>query len=107
MTGDDDPARGAEDYLIRYGGDRYPEIVVAAQGSIVRDRSGREVLDFTSGQMCATVGHSHPAVVAAIKDSAERAIHLFSGMIPDAVVKLARKIGQMVPRPAGTCGSRG
>ena len=55
-----------DEYLIRYGSDFYGEIVVAAQGARVRDRSGREILDFTSGQMCATVGHSHPAVVAAI-----------------------------------------
>ncbi len=58
----DDLKTAVDDCLIRYGGERYDEIVVAAQGARVRDRTGREVLDFTSGQMCATVGHSHPAV---------------------------------------------
>ena len=91
--------RAAQDCLIRYGADLYPEIVVAAEGARLRDVAGREVLDFTSGQMCATVGHSHPAVVAALKESAERAIHLFSGMIPEPVARLAAKIAELVPRP--------
>ena len=95
----DDLLADAEAYLLRYGGDRYEEIIVAAEGATLRDRQGREILDFTSGQMCATVGHSHPAVVAALKETAERAIHLFSGMIPDSVVRLAAKIGEMVPAP--------
>ena len=95
----DDLRAAVDDCLIRYGSDFYGEIVVAAQGARVRDRSGREILDFTSGQMCATVGHSHPAVVAAIEDSAGHAIHLFSGMIPESVARLARKIADLVPRP--------
>jgi 2,2-dialkylglycine decarboxylase (pyruvate) len=95
----DDLKSAVDDCLIRYGSDFYDEVVVAAQGARVRDQRGREILDFTSGQMCATVGHSHPAVVAAIKDSAGHAIHLFSGMIPESVARLARKIADLVPRP--------
>ncbi len=99
MPPSNDLKSAVDECLVRYGGDLYPEIVVAAKGAWVRDSTGREILDFTSGQMCATVGHSHPAVVAAIKESAEQAIHLFSGMIPESVAKLARKIADMVPRP--------
>jgi 2,2-dialkylglycine decarboxylase (pyruvate) len=57
----DDLKSAVDDCLIRYGSDFYDEVVVAAQGARVRDQRGREILDFTSGQMCATVGHSHPA----------------------------------------------
>ena len=95
----DDLKSAFGDCLIRYGSEFYDEVVVAAQGTRVRDQRGREILDFTSGQMCATVGHSHPAVVEAIKDSAGHAIHLFSGMIPESVARLARKIADLVPRP--------
>ena len=77
------------EHLIRYGGDAYPEIVEKAQGSWVVDAKGRKILDFTSGQMCATVGHNHPNIVAAIKRSCDTALHLFSGMIPRSVVQLA------------------
>ncbi len=65
--------------LIRYGGDTFPSLFTAARGTIVTDDEGREILDFTSGQMCATVGHNHPAIVSAIKESCDSAIHMFSG----------------------------
>ncbi len=78
--------------LIRYGGDVYPEIVERAQGCYVWDATGKRILDFTSGQMCATVGHSHPNIVAAIKTSCDTALHLFSGMIPRSVVQAAAQI---------------
>jgi 2,2-dialkylglycine decarboxylase (pyruvate) len=39
--------------------------------------------------MCATVGHNHPNIVAAIRKSCDTALHLFSGMIPRSVVQLA------------------
>ena len=29
------------------------------------------MLDFTSGQMCATLGHNHPAIVAAIRKAGD------------------------------------
>ena len=85
--------------LIRYGGDVYPEIVERAQGCYVWDSTGKKILDFTSGQMCATVGHSHPNIVAAIKKSCDTALHLFSGMIPRSVVQLADKLAKIVPKP--------
>jgi 2,2-dialkylglycine decarboxylase (pyruvate) len=87
------------EHLIRYGGDVYPEIVERAQGCYVWDATGKRILDFTSGQMCATVGHSHPNIVAAIKKSCDNALHLFSGMIPRSVVQLADKLAKIVPRP--------
>jgi 2,2-dialkylglycine decarboxylase (pyruvate) len=93
---------GAPDFrehLIRYGGDANPEIVDKAQGCYVWDAKGRQILDFTSGQMCATVGHNHPNIVAAIKRSCESALHLFSGMIPRSVVQLSEAIARIVPKP--------
>ena len=85
--------------LIRYGGDVFPEIVDKAQGCYVWDSTGKKILDFTSGQMCATVGHNHPNIVAAIRKSCETALHLFSGMIPRSVVRLADALSKIVPRP--------
>jgi len=87
--------------LIRYGGDVYPEIVDKAQGCYVWDSNGKKILDFTSGQMCATVGHNHPNIVAAIRKSCDTALHLYSGMIPRSVVQLADALSKIVPRPLG------
>ncbi|WP_447921592.1 aspartate aminotransferase family protein [Achromobacter aegrifaciens] len=79
----------AREYLVRYGGDTFPNLFTSAKGAIVRDDTGREILDFTSGQMCATIGHNHPAIVAAVHKAGETAFHFFSGMIPEAVAQLA------------------
>ena len=91
--------QAARDLLIRYGQGDMERLFVSAKGTVVRDDEGREILDFTSGQMCATLGHSHPAIVKAIRDSAEDAIHLFSGMIPEPVAKLAKKLAEWLPDP--------
>ena len=96
----DELRAAADEFLIRYGGDRYPGLFTHAKGSVVRDDGGREILDFTSGQMCATVGHNHPAIVAAMQRAGERALHLFSGMIPDTVAELGRKLAEdWLPAP--------
>ena len=92
-------ATGFRDHLIRYGGDAYPEVVEKASGSYVIDAKGRRILDFTPGQMCATVGHNHPNIVAAIKRSCDSALHLFSGMIPRSVVQLADALAKILPPP--------
>ena len=96
---DQELRQAAKDLLIRYGGDEFPQLFRSARGTIVVDDEGREILDFTSGQMCATVGHNHPAIVAAIKESCDTAVHLFSGMIPEPVAKLAKKLADWLPAP--------
>jgi len=99
MSVENDDQTNFRQNLIRYGGDVYPEIVERAQGCYVWDSTGKKILDFTSGQMCATVGHSHPNIVAAIKKSCDTALHLFSGMIPRSVVQLADALSRIVPKP--------
>ncbi len=89
----------AKDALIRYGGDAFPNLFRTAKGTIVTDDEGREILDFTSGQMCATLGHNHPAITTAIKNSCDTALHMFSGMIPESVVKLGRLLADWLPPP--------
>ncbi len=84
----------ATEYMVRYGGDTFPNLFVSAKGTIVTDDTGREILDFTSGQMCATIGHNHPAIVEAVNQAGRKAFHLFSGMIPEVVAELARTVAQ-------------
>ncbi len=91
--------QAVRDHLIRYGGDSFPHLFRSASGTIVVDDTGRAVLDFTSGQMCATIGHNHPAIKEAIRKSADTAMHMFSGMIPEAVADLAIKLAEWVPEP--------
>ncbi|MBI2979201.1 MAG: aminotransferase class III-fold pyridoxal phosphate-dependent enzyme, partial [Rhodospirillales bacterium] len=95
----DDLRKAADEFLVRYGGDRFDRLFVKAKGAVVVDDTGREILDFTSGQMCATIGHNHPAIVEAMAESGRNAIHMFSGMIPEVVVRLSRKLAEWLPAP--------
>jgi 2,2-dialkylglycine decarboxylase (pyruvate) len=85
--------------LIRYGGDTYPHLIERAKGTCVWDEHGNRLLDFTSGQLCATVGHNHPALIRGLEEAAKSAIHLFSGMVPTSVVKLAKRLAEILPAP--------
>lgn len=86
-----------QDNLIRYGAEFHPEFIISARGSYLYDENGRAILDFTSGQMCATLGHNHPAIVAAIEKSCREVLHLFSGMLSPAVASLARRMAALLP----------
>src|SRR5690349_3567125 len=88
-----------EAHLVRYGGRFSPAIIERAAGSYVYDADGRAILDFTSGQMSAILGHSHPDVVATVRDYAGRLDHLFSGMLSRPVVDLARRLADLTPAP--------
>ncbi|RTL70870.1 MAG: aspartate aminotransferase family protein [Pseudonocardiaceae bacterium] len=87
----------AERHLVRYGGAFSPVVIERAAGSFVYDSAGRAILDFTSGQMSAVLGHSHPDVVATVRDSVATLDHLFSGMLSRPVVDLARELAAGLP----------
>lgn len=53
-----------------------PPQIVRAKGSLMWDESGNEYLDFISGIAVSSVGHCHPDVVSAIKEQADRHLHL-------------------------------
>jgi 2,2-dialkylglycine decarboxylase (pyruvate) len=85
--------------LIRYGGAFAGELVVRARGSWLETAGGSRVLDFTAGQICATVGHNHPRVMAAIQRSLEEVVHLNSWMLSPPVLDLADALLETVPAP--------
>lgn len=84
-------------HMLRFGGDFVPFVPVRASGSFVFDAAGRRVLDFTSGQMSAILGHCHPEIVATIAAQAGRLDHLFSSMLSPPVVDLAEALARLVP----------
>ena len=69
----------------------------APRGSFLYDASGRRVLDFTSGQMSAILGHSHPEIVATVREAVGTLDHLFSSMLCEPVVALAEALAGLVP----------
>ncbi|NKC52064.1 aspartate aminotransferase family protein [Ochrobactrum cytisi] len=84
-------------HLIRYGGTFDPAIIERAEGCFVYDADDRPILDFTSGQMSALLGHSHPAITGRVKEQVETVAHLFSGMLSRPVVELARRLALLAP----------
>ncbi|MBZ9985845.1 aspartate aminotransferase family protein [Mesorhizobium sp. BH1-1-5] len=87
----------ARKHLIRYGGAFEPAIIERAEGSFVYDADARPILDFTSGQMSALLGHAHPRIVATVRRQVETVAHLFSGMLSRPVVELAERLAGLAP----------
>jgi len=94
-----DPAfwAAASKHLIRYGPSFEQIIVERAEGSFVYDADGRAILDFTSGQMSALLGHTHPDIVATVERQMGAVAHLFSGMLSRPVVDLASRLAALAP----------
>ena len=101
MSKNDDRAfwASADKHLIRYAGAGAfePAIIERAKGSYVYDADDRAILDFTSGQMSALVGHSHPKIVEAVQRQVATVAHLFSGMLTRPVVELAERLAALAP----------
>ncbi|MGW3345006.1 aspartate aminotransferase family protein [Nonomuraea rubra] len=83
--------------LIRYGAAFTPRIIERASGAHVFDHHGTPILDFTSGQMSAILGHAHPDIVATISSAAASLTHLYSGMLSTPVLELARRLTATLP----------
>ncbi len=83
--------------IIRYGGDFADQLISRAKGSYIYDRDGREILDFTSGQMSGILGHGHPEIVAAVREMVEKLDHLHSGFLSEPVIEFAESLTGMLP----------
>ena len=54
----------------------YALVAESGRGSVVTDVDGNRFLDFAAGIAVCSTGHAHPKVVAAIKEQADRLIHI-------------------------------
>jgi 2,2-dialkylglycine decarboxylase (pyruvate) len=99
MSANDDPQfwEKARAHLVRYGGAFAPLIAESASGNWFTDADGRKILDFTSGQMSAILGHSHPEIVAVARRCMGKLDHLYSSILSRAVVDLATLIAEISP----------
>ena len=69
----------------------YPFVIAKGSGAIVEDVDGNTFLDCTAGIAVASTGHSHPDVVKAITDQAQKFLHM-SGT--DFFYELQAKLGE-------------
>ena len=84
-------------HIFRYTHEFSDTIIAGAGGAAIRDRDGREILDFTSGQMSAILGHAHPEIVAAVRDGIEQLDHLHSSFLSDPVIGLSNALAALLP----------
>jgi len=76
----------------------YPFVMDHGQGSLVWDVDGNQFIDFTAGIAVTSTGHSHPEVVQAIKDQADKFIHMSgTDFYYDVQIELAEKLAALVP----------
>ncbi|MDR1785927.1 MAG: acetylornithine/succinylornithine family transaminase [Spirochaetaceae bacterium] len=110
----------------------FPVVFVSGKGSTLTDRDGKSYIDFVAGIGVNCLGHGHPALVKAVQDQAQRALHVSNYYLSDrglafaeallkatgmervyfcnsgaeaneAAIKLARKYGWLASgSPAGT-----
>jgi acetylornithine/N-succinyldiaminopimelate aminotransferase len=71
---------------------RLPVVLTEGRGCTVKDADGREYLDLVAGIAVNILGHSHPAVVGALTDQAQRLVHVSNLYYSGPQVELARRL---------------
>jgi 4-aminobutyrate aminotransferase/(S)-3-amino-2-methylpropionate transaminase len=75
-----------------------PIFAERAENATITDVDGNVFVDFAGGVGVANVGHSHPRVVEAIAEQAERFVHTDFTVIPyETYVELAERLCALVP----------
>lgn len=75
----------------------YPFAMDHGKGTEVWDVDGNRFLDFAAGIAVVTTGHSHPEVVKAIQEQAEKFIHISSDFYHENWVRLGEKLAEHAP----------
>lgn len=75
--------------------------VERAAGSYIYGKNGRKYLDFVAGVSANTLGHSHPAIISAIKDQADKYLHVmvYGEYAQENPVELCRLMAESTPDP--------
>ncbi len=76
----------------------YPFVPVRGRGAEVEDIDGNVFVDFCAGIAVNSTGHSHPAVIGAIKDQADELVHYSaSDFYPPIYARMCEAIGETAP----------
>src|SRR5271170_3916224 len=79
----------------------YPLVVARGSGAVIEDVDGNRFLDLTAGIAVTAAGHCHPEVVAAIKDQADRLIHMSgTDFYYEPQIDLAQRLAELAPGPS-------
>jgi 4-aminobutyrate aminotransferase len=76
----------------------YPFVMARGEGAIVEDVDGNRFLDCAAGIAVNSTGHSHPDVVKAIVDQAQKFLHMSgTDFYYEPQVRLAEQVAEIVP----------
>jgi acetylornithine/N-succinyldiaminopimelate aminotransferase len=67
-------------------------VPVRGEGSRLWDQSGKEYIDFAGGIAVTALGHSHPRLVQALTQQAQRLWHVSNAMVNEPALRLAKKL---------------
>ena len=73
--------------------------IAKASGNYLYDTDGKSYLDFIAGVSACPLGHSHPKVIKAIQDQANKYMHVmvYGEFVQSPSVKLCKKLVQLLP----------
>jgi 4-aminobutyrate aminotransferase len=75
----------------------YPFVMDQGKGAEVWDVDGNRFIDFAAGIAVCSTGHSHPQVVRAIQQAAEKFLHISSDYWHEGQVALAETMNRLAP----------
>ncbi|MCU1761633.1 acetyl ornithine aminotransferase family protein [Pseudomonas sp. 14P_8.1_Bac3] len=75
----------------------YPFVMSHGRGAEVWDVDGNRFIDFAAGIAVCSTGHSHPKVVTAVKNAADKFLHISSDYWHEEQVRLAETINRLSP----------
>ena len=75
----------------------FPFAMDHGKGTEIWDVDGNRFLDFAAGIAVASTGHSHPKVVRAIQEQAEKFIHISSDFYHEKWIELSEKLANIAP----------
>lgn len=65
---------------------------VRGEGPLLWDADGKEYLDFLTGISVCSLGHCHPAVVAAVQEQSARLMHVSNLFYTEPMARLAQRL---------------
>jgi 4-aminobutyrate aminotransferase len=74
-----------------------PFVISHGKGVEAWDVDGNRFLDFAAGIAVCSTGHAHPQVVKAVKDAADKFLHISSDFWHEGFVRLAERLAELAP----------
>lgn len=76
----------------------YPVVIEKGEGAMIEDVDGNKFLDWIGGVGVLNIGFSHPEIVEAVKNQAEKYFHgMFNVVTHEGYVELAEKLSSIAP----------